>query len=304
MNDRAAQRRREAQEKDAERARVWIRDKRERENADDPFVASRLLLQQQQEWQEQAQKEAQEKQRVEQKLRRRKRREREKVANAQAEEKARKLEEQQRRDGVVEIQPMDFHPLYHPQGRDTGNEDMLFLGASFTDIRDVARKECKLPWDVAKALEKTIAIREIADLVNTTNMEMVHARDTARAVALERMAKANVYTCNDFYTSQSWLRKDRHVAGDWNQSSDRGVACKMRRMAIRFGKVFMDYIYLPGSSYTAMRYAKEGFFKFTLPAIPGSAHAQEDEQRGAAGHVFARYEAHVGQSLLHRRYKG
>ena len=135
-------------------------------------------------------------------------------------------------------------------------------------------------------------------------MEMVHARDTARAVALERMADANVYTCNGFYTAQSWLRKDRHVAGDWNQSSERGVACKMRRMAIRFGKVFIDYIYLPGTSYTALRYAKEGFFKFTLPAIPGSAHAQEDEQRGAAGHVFARYEAHVGQSLLHRRYKG
>ena len=267
MNDRAAQRRREAQEKDAERARVWIRDKRERENADDPFVASRLLLQQQQEWQEQAQKQAQEKNREEQRVYRRKQREREKVANAEAKEKARKLEEQQRRDGVVEIQPMDFHPLYHPQGRDTGNEDMLFLGASFTDIRDVARTECKLPWDVASALQKTIAIREIADLVNTTNMEMVHARDTARAVALERMAKANVYTCNDFYTSQSWLRKDRHVAGDWNQSSDRGVACKMKRMAIRFGKVFMDYIYLPGSSYTTLRYAKEGFFKFTLPAI-------------------------------------
>ena len=98
-------------------------------------------------------------------------------------------------------------------------------------------------------------------------MEMVHARDTARAVALERMADANVYTCNGFYTAQSWLRKDRHVAGDWNQSSERGVACKMRRMAIRFGKVFMDYMYLPGSSYTALRYAKEGFFKVTLPAI-------------------------------------
>ena len=236
-----------------------------------------------------------------------KKRKQEKQEEAEAKAKARKLEEQQRRDGLVEIQPLDCHPLCHPQDRDAGSEGMLFLGASFTDIRDVALKECKRSWDDACALQRTITFREIADLANTTtNMEMVHARDAARAVALERMADANVYTCNDFYTAQGWLRKDRHVAGDWNQSSDRGVACKMRRMAIRFGKVFMDYIYLPGTSCTTLRHAKEGFFKFTLPAIQDRLVHKRTNNGGlpamflpATKHILAR--AHIGQSLLHRR---
>ena len=214
-----------------------------------------------------SEEEKKERKRESDRLYRQKQRERQKAADAEAEEKARKLEEQQRRDGVVEIQPLDYHPLQHPQGRDTGSEDMLFLGASHTDLRAVLCNECKLSWDEAIALERKITFREIAELVKSTSMEVVHARDTARAVALERMANANVYTSNDLYTSQGYIRKDRHMAGDWNQSSDRGVACKMKRMAVRFGMVFMDYIYLPGASYTTSRYAKDGFFQHTLPAI-------------------------------------
>ena len=194
-------------------------------------------------------------------------RQRSKEAKAVADEKARKLEEKQRQDGVVQIRPIKYHPLQHRQREDTGDEDVLILGVSLTDLKKVAVEECKYAIGDAIEFGKKATLYQIADLVNTTSMEVVHARDTARVVWLERQENVNVYTCNDMYMSQHRLRDDRHISGDWNQSSDRGVACRLQGMAVRFGKVYMDYIYLPGTAYTASRYAKDGFFTVTLPAL-------------------------------------
>jgi len=70
----------------------------------------------------------------------------------------------------------------------------LILGASLTDLKKVAVEECKYAFGDAIEFGEEATPYQIADLVNTTSMEVVHARDTARAVWLERQENVNVYT--------------------------------------------------------------------------------------------------------------
>jgi len=73
-------------------------------------------------------------------------------------------------------------------------------------------------------------------------------------------------------------------------------------MAVRFGKVYMDYMYLPGTAYTASRYAKDGFFTVTLPALKDRLmlnKCTKNKQRETASNIFASYKAHFGPSVLH-----
>ena len=155
--------------------------------------------------------------------------------------------------------------LRNPQPhRDRYYDNVLFLGASLTDVRKVKQEQENLSESDADQFEENVTPQQVADLVQAKRMEQIHGRDTVRAIALERIANANVYTANDKYTTNA--REDRHFGCDWNCDSVRGIAGMMRDASIYFSGIYMDYIYLAGETYdrTAM---KEKFFTVALPAM-------------------------------------
>ena len=97
-------------------------------------------------------------------------------------------------------------------------------------------------------------------------MEQIHGRDTVRAIALERIANANVYTANDKYTVN--VREDRHFGCDWNCDSNsvRGIAGMMQDMNVSFSGIYLDYIYLAGETYDRAAMKKK-FFTVAIPAM-------------------------------------
>ena len=157
--------------------------------------------------------------------------------------------------------------LRNPQPhRDRYKDNVLFLGASLTDVRKVKQEqEPHLSEIDIIQFEENVTPQQLADLVQDKRMEQIHGRDTVRAIALERIANANVYTANDKYTTTN-VREDRHFGCDWNCDSVRGIAGMMRDASIYFSGIYMDYIYLAGETYdrTAM---KDKFFTVALPAM-------------------------------------
>mmetsp|Transcript_22799 Transcript_22799/g.65728 ORF Transcript_22799/g.65728 Transcript_22799/m.65728 type:complete len:312 (+) Transcript_22799:228-1163(+) len=156
--------------------------------------------------------------------------------------------------------------LRNPQPhRDRYTDNVLFLGASLTDIRKVKQEqEPHLSEIDADQFEENVTPQQMADLVQDKRMEQIHGRDTVRAIALERIANANVYTANDKYTTN--VREDRHFGCDWNCDSVRGIAGMMRDATINFSGIYLDYIYLAGETYDRAA-MKEKFFTVALPAM-------------------------------------
>jgi hypothetical protein len=156
--------------------------------------------------------------------------------------------------------------LRNPQpNRDRYTDNVLFLGASYTDVRKLKKEqEPHLSENAADEFEENITPQQMAQLVNDKCMEQIHGRDTVRAIALERIANANVYTANDKYTTN--VREDRHFGCDWNSDSVRGIAGMMRDSTVYFSAIYMDYIYLAGETYDRAA-MKEKFFKVALPAM-------------------------------------
>ena len=158
--------------------------------------------------------------------------------------------------------------LRNPQPtRDRYKENVLFLGASFTDVKKVKQEqEPHLSENDADEFEENVTPQQISALVNEKRMEQIHGRDTVRAIALERIANANVYTANDKYTVN--VREDRHFGCDWNCDSNsvRGIAGMMQDMNVSFSGIYLDYIYLAGETYDRAAMKKK-FFTVAIPAM-------------------------------------